>query len=545
MKRLLTFANFSLAAVAMLGFSACTKLDEQVYSVVPNQNFWNTPAQIAAGVAPAYANLSQIPAGEFQNLMEHSADGQLTPARGADWLAAGQHIEMWTHTWHAETEAVVNTWPDLYRGISQINFILSIVNGLDPVPENLAAINAELKTVRALYYYWAMDLYGNVPLVTDFNTNPNTVTNSPRKTVYDFVEKELLENKTFLTTNTDAITYGRANRNLAFTILAKLYLNSEVYANTPRWAEARDMCDSVINSGRYTLMTNFYDNFSENNTASTENIFVVPFDHANIGGNNIQMQTLHYDNQPNTGVAGGGWNGYCSNAEFYSNFDTTSIYSKRAGKTYRTFLDQRSGQYLIGQQFREQISYPPNKDMLVASDDPALRLIDVGTGRLLSFYPNVKEINNPADTFRLAGLRNIKFFPNKGINTSMNNDFPLYRYADVLLMRAEASMRNGSASEADLDLVNLVRSRAYGGDPSKLWNMAQLTLPNMLAERARELSWEDHRRTDLIRFGTFGNARIPAKNADPADRHLEIFPIPLAEHQANPNLVQNPGYPSF
>ncbi|GAO43353.1 RagB/SusD family nutrient uptake outer membrane protein [Flavihumibacter petaseus] len=545
MKSIITNTTFSLAMAAMLGLSACTKLDEKVYSVVPNQNFWNTPEQIAAGVAPAYANLSQIPSGEFQNLMEHSGDGQLTPARGADWLAAGQHIEMWTHTWHAETEAVVNTWPDLYRGISQINFILSIVNGLSPAPENLASINAELKTVRALYYYWAMDLYGNVPLVVDFNTNPNTVTNSPRKDVYDFVEKELLDNKAFLSTTVGATTYGRATRYLAFTVLAKLYLNSQVYVNTPRWAEARAMCDSVINSGKYTLMANFYDNFSENNTASTENIFVVPFDRANIGGNNIQMQTLHYNNGPNTGVPGGGWNGYCSNAEFYSNFDTTSTYSKRAGNTYRTFLDQRSGQYLIGQQFNEIITYPPNKDMLVASDDPSKKLVDVGTGKLLSFYPDVKEINNPADTFRLAGVRNIKFFPNKGVTTSMNNDFPLYRLADVLLMRAEASMRNGDASDDDLNAVNLVRSRAYNGDQTKLWTMAQLTLTNMLAERARELSWEDHRRTDIIRFGTFGNARVPAKAQDPADRHLEIFPIPLAEHQANPNLVQNPGYPPF
>lgn len=545
MKRFPILKTLPLSLAVMLSFSACTKLDEQVYSVVPNQNFWSTPAQIAAGVAPAYANLSQIPAGEFQNLMEHSGDGMLAPARGADWLGAGQHIEMWTHTWHAETEAVVNTWPDLYRGISQINFILSVVNGLDPAPENLASINAELKTVRALYYYWAMDLYGNVPLVTDFNTNPNSVVNSPRKDVYNFVEKELLENKEFLTTNVNATTYGRATRYLAFTILAKLYLNSGVYVNTPRWAEARAMCDSVINSGKYTLMANFYDNFSENNTGSTENIFVVPFDNANIGGNNLQMQTLHYDNGPNTGVPGGGWNGYCSNAEFYSNFDTTSTYSKRAGKTYRTFLDQRSGQYLIGQQFRELINYPPSKDMLVASDDPSLRLTDVGTGRLLSFYPNVTEVNNPADTFRLAGLRNIKFFPNKGITTSQNNDFPLYRLADILLMRAEASMRNGDASSIDLDMVNQVRLRAYNGDAAKAWAMPQLTLTNMLAERARELSWENHRRTDLIRFGTFGNARIPAKAADPADHHLDIFPIPAAEHQANPNLVQNPGYPAF
>ncbi len=545
MKKIHPFYTLSLALLVLVGMSACTRLDEKVSSVVPSQNFWKTPAQIAAGVAPAYASLTQIPAGEFQNLMEHSGDGQLAPARGADWLGAGQHIEMWTHTWHAETEAVVNTWPDLYSGISKINFILSIVNSLDPVPDNLASINAELKTVRALYYYWAMDLYGNVPLVIDYNTDPTTVTNSTRRQVYDFVEQELLANKGALTTTVDATTYGRATRYLAFTVLAELYINSQVYTGTPRWAEARAMCDSVIDAGKYSLMTNYFDNFSENNTNSTENIFVVPFDHANIGGNNIQTQTLHYDNQPNLGIAGGGWNGYCSNAEFYSNFDTSSVYNVRGQNTYRTFLDARSGQYLVGQQFREVYNYPPNVNVLVASTDDALKLRDVGTGRLLSFYPNFTEVNNPADTFRLAGIRNIKFFPNKGIQTDMNNDFPLYRLADILLMRAECSMRNGDVSGTDLGYVNQVRLRAYGGDVTKSWTMADLTLPNMLKERAKELAWEDHRRTDLIRFGTFGNARVPAKGVDPADGHLNIFPIPLAEHQANPNLVQNPGYPAF
>ncbi len=244
------------------------------------------------------------------------------------------------------------------------------------------------------------------------------------------------------------------------------------------------------------------------------------------------------------GIAGGGWNGYCSNAEFYSNFDTTSVYAVRGQNTYRTFLDARSGQYLIWQQFREAYNYPPNINVLVASTDENLKLKDVQTGRFLSFYPNIKEVNNPADTFRLAGLRSIKFFPNKGIQTAMNNDFPLYRLADVLLMRAEASMRNGDAGATDLGYVNQVRLRAYGGDASKSWAMSDMTLTNMLKERAVELAWEDHRRTDCIRFGTFGNARIPAKAADP-DRHFEIFPIPLAQHQANPNLVQNPGYPPF
>jgi hypothetical protein len=531
-----------LLAACTLG--ACTKLDQKVYSVVPNQNFWQTPDQIAAGIAPAYAQLANIPDGNFQNLQETPSDEQVVPARGSDWLADGQHIQLWTHTWNAETQQVRDTWTDLYSGIGKINFILSIVNSLNPAPDGLDKINAELKTLRALYYYWTMDLYGNIPLVTDFNTNPNTVTNTPRATVFSFIEKELKDNIGLLQDEVSLNTYGRVTKWMAFSLLAKLYINAGVYTGTPRWADAIKMCDSVILSSRYSLQPNYYDNFSATNEGSVENIFVVPFDHVNIGGNNNQTQTLHYQNNINFQLSSGAWNGYCANAEFYSHYDTSSVYTVKGQNTYRTFLDARAGQFLIGQQFTPAYTYPPNINVLYSSSDPTLKITDAQTGKNLSFYANIKEISNPSDTFRLAGLRNIKYFPNPGTQTSMNNDIPIFRLADILLMRAEASLRNGTAATADLGYVNQVRQRAYGGDASHDWTIADLTLPHLLDERARELAWEDWRRQDCIRFGTFGNARTPNKTAD-ADNHWQIFPIPRAQHDANPNLKQNPGYPAF
>jgi hypothetical protein len=304
------------------------------------------------------------------------------------------------------------------------------------------------------------------------------------------------------------------------------------------------MCDSVIQASKYSLQTNYYDNFSATNETSVENIFAVPFDHINIGGNNIQTQTLHYQNNINFQLSSGAWNGYCSNAEFYSHYDTTSVYTVKGPNTYRSFLDARSGQYLIGQQFSPAYTYPPNVNVLVASTDPSLKIKDAQTGKLLSFYANVTEISNPADTFRLAGLRNIKYFPNPGTQVSMSNDIPIFRLADILLMRAEASLRNGTATGIDLGYVNQVRERAYGGDASHDWIMTDLTLPHLLDERAREFSWENLRRQDCIRFGTFGNARTPNKTVD-ADTHWQIYPIPQAQHDANANLKQNPGYPPF
>lgn len=544
MKYSFFFTRLLAAALLVTAAGGCTKLDQQVYSVIPNQNFWQTPDQIAAGVAPAYASLTNIPDGNFRDLQGISSDELLVPARGNDWLAAGQFIELWTHTWTAQTAQVVNGWTDLYSGVAKINFILDIVNNLQPAPANLRSINAELKTLRALYYWWLLDLYGNVPLVTDFKTNPNSVTNSTRQQVFDFVEKELKDNIDYVATDVNTATYGRVTKWMAFSVLAKLYLNAEVYTGTARWADCRNVCDSILQSNKYSLQPNYFDNFQQNNEISVENIFVVPFDHVNIPNNNWQTQTLHYQNNINFALTSGAWNGYCATAGFYQNFDTTSTYTVKGQETYRTYLDARSGQWLIGQQFTPQVTYPPNINMLVASTNDAFKIKDAQTGKLLSFYPNVTEISNPADTFRLAGIRNIKYFPNPGTIYAMSNDMVIFRLADIMLMRAEASLRMGSVSSVDLTYVNRIRERAYGGDASHDWSMSDLTLKNIFAERARELAWEGHRRQDCIRFGTFGDARMPAKQKD-ADRHWEIYPIPTAQYLANKNLKQNPGYPAF
>lgn len=522
---------------------ACKKLDPKVYSVIESKNFWQTPDQIAAGIAPAYAQLANIPDGNFHDLQEQPSDELVVPARGNDWLAAGQHIQLFTHTWTGTTQQVQDTWTDLYNGVTKINFILSVVNGLNPAPPTLPKINAELKSLRALYYYWLMDLYGNVPLVTDFATNPNSIKNSSRKEVYDFIEKELKTNLDLLTTDKSVTTYGRMNRYVAFCILAKLYLNSKQYVGTTRYPDCIAVCDSVINAG-YSLEPNYFDNFSQNNQTSRENIFVVPFDHVNIGGNNFAAQTLHYQNDLNYQILGGGWNGYCINAEFYGHFDTTSTYSVKGKNTYRTYNDARSGQFIIGQQYAEIATYPPNANVLSSSTDPSLAIIDKQTGKKLSFYPDIKEISNPADTFRLAGLRGVKYWPNPGVQTSEDNDWAIFRLADVLLMRAEAALRNGSASATDLGYVNQIRMRAYAGVAKYQWTMADLTLNNIFFERGRELAWENFRRQDCIRFGTFANARKPQKLKD-ADDHWQIFPIPTLQHTTNTNLVQNPGYTPF
>ena len=544
------YTGLLAVSIATWAGISCTKLDSKVYSVVPNSNFWQTPDQIAAGVAPAYTALQALPSGNTFETNEVSSDEIVIPIRGGDWLDNNVHVQEWLHNWPVDNSNINGAWNDLYNGIGKANFTLSIVNSLATKPGNLDAINAEVKVLRDFFYFKAMDMFGNIPYVTSFNVDPSTVTNVPRAQVFDSIEADLKANVPLLSGDVNATTYGRVTKWMGYALLAKLYMGAQVYTGTARWADAMAACDQVISSNNYSLITNYFDNFSPTNSVLTgsgnENIFVVPYDKVNIGGNNWEMMTLHYQNNVNFALSGSPWNGFCSTADYYSNYDTSSVYTYKGTTKFRTYLDQRAGQFLIGQQYSPVYTYPPSTNV-IASADPSLALQDLQFGIPLIFTPVVSDISNPAGSFRSAGIRNIKYFPEAGTSGNQSNDMVLMRYADVLLMKAECELRINGANNADaIALVNQVRSRAYGGDASH--NLTALSLDGLLAERAKEMAYEGWRRDDLIRYevasGTkyFSAARAPSKVEDPADGHLMLFPIPAQQISANPNLHQNPGY---
>ncbi len=535
-------------ALLMIAGVSCTKLDQKLYSVVPQSEFWQTPAQIAAGVAPAYAQLTNIAWGNNNvfPMQESSSDEMIVPSRGNDWADAGHWDALWKHTWAPTGNFLDPAWQDIFNGISKCNFILSTVNSLSPVPASLASINAEVKTLRAFYYFQAMDLFGNVPLTGGANVNPDSVTNSSRKDVFNFIESELKASLPGLSSTGDNTTYGKVTKYFSYALLARMYLNAQVYTGTVRWTDCMLYCDSVL-AGPYKLMTNYFDNFSPNNDGSTENIFVVPFDHTNIGGMSWEMFTLHYQSVPAFGLTSTPYNGFSSTSDFYNNFDTSSTYTTTGANTYRTFKDMRAGQYLVGQQFTTPFTYPQNQNVLFSTTNTSIEAVDQQTGLLLAFNPTFPAFSSGAGSFRLCGARNIKYFPQSGTAGNQNNDMALLRLSEVMLTKAEAELRAGQVTDA-LQLVNQVRERAYSGDVSHDWTSGQLTLPNLLAERARELAWEMVRRQDLIRYEVasgmpyFSAARSPEKLQDVMDGHLYIFPIPSLEITANAKLVQNPGY---
>jgi hypothetical protein len=558
------FRLSALACMLLFFQIACTKLDTPTYSVTPLSQFWQTQAQIAAGEAPAYQQLQNVVNinGNVMEMIEPCTDEMLTPTRGGDWGDAGHWNALFYHNWTSTNNNWDNGWLAIFAGVSRCNLILNSVKALNPQPSNVNSINAGLRTLRALYYYYAMDIFGNVPILTDTTTVSN-IANSPRATVYNFIVSELKASLPYLPSNVDASTYGTATKYMAYSLLARLYLNQQVFAGTysslpavagtADWQDASNYCDSVILSGKYSLTSGYFDNFSSTNgSANNENIFCVPYDAVNIPNNSPQMTTLNYYNQANFNMSAQPWNGFCAAADFYYQNDTSSTYSQSGGNTYRTFNDQRTGQWLVGQQFNNVYSYPPSSNVLVASTTIA-PIINVHTptlgDTLLFFTPVVPVFSNGSTSFQSTGVRNIKYFPG-GQGQNLSNDVVVFRYADILLMKAEAQLRLGNTATAQ-PLLNQVRNRAYNGNAPAL----TATLGNVYWERARELAWEGVRRQDMIRYEMATNystlyfsqaygasGQTPAKQADPANGQFFLFPIPSLEITANAALKQNPGF---
>ena len=548
-------------SLGLLTMMSCTKLQTNVYSVVPSTSYWQTPAQVAAGVAPAYANLNNVQAigGSIANMVEGVTDEMIVPTRGNDWGDAGHWNALWYHSYEPTNSNWNNGWNDVFGGISRCNLIIQSVNGLNPAPPTLPSIIAQVKTVRAYYYYLAMSVFGNVPIVTDTTTSSTPATSS-RADVYNFIVTDLKASLPNLSSEVSANTYGQVTKYFAHALLARLYLNALVFtgkpgpsytAGTANYQAAISECDSVL-AGPYSLMGDYFDNFSPNNgPGSTENIYAYPCDHTNNKSNTWENAILHYQSNLAFGMKSGAnlWNGFCTQADFYNTFDTSSTYVQSGLNTLRNYKDMRSGQWLIGQQYIGTYNYPPSQNVIVSG--PAdQRVIDAGTSAPLAFNPNFTLFSDASPAGRVAGVRNIKYFPSPSSGQNggdMDNDFVIFRLAEIYFIKAEAELRLGQNTGDALQLINAIRNRAYG-DASHEITSAQLTLPFLLQEKGREMAYEGVRRDDLIRYQIEGDGpyfttarNAGNKPADP-DQHLMVFPIPSLQITANPNLTQNSGY---
>jgi starch-binding outer membrane protein, SusD/RagB family len=455
---------------------------------------------------------------------------------GAQEMSTDEAINVWgdgdLNEYHMQNWTDVNSYNYmLYKRIfynitvcnEYIRDVTPRVGGLSGnLKTNVNYYLAEARFLRALFYYYAMDLWGNTPFVTESDPigffKPKQI---KRADLFAYIEKELLAiSPALLAPNKEPNLYGRANRAACWTLLSKLYLNSEVYlgAGNKKYTNCLQYCDSIINSGVYALHTTSAGKFSpyqelflsDNNLCYEEIIFPIACDAnqtQNYGGITfvINAEVGGSMTAAATGIASG-WGG---------NVTTSAFMHKFADPTGAT--DTRALFYSKGVNDTTAASYASFTDDMPLTVAKWLNLTNKGNVSSSSAF--------------------------------MNNDFTLFRLADVYLMRAEADVRiNNTSSQKSVDLVNAILERAYGNKSADV-SAAQITLPFLLDERGRELYWEAQRRTDLIRFGQFstgdyvwdwlGNVSHGVK---PNNVNLELYPIPSADRAVNSNLVQNPGY---
>lgn len=378
---------------------------------------------------------------------------------------------------------------------------------------------AEARFLRAYSYWHAIDMFGNVPFITEADLpgafSPRRIT---RAELFTYIESELKDLETLLP---EPLTneYGRVDRVAAWMLLANLYLNAEVYIGEEKYTEALTYINLVIGSG-YTIDPDYNRIFSADNNTSPEIIFPICFDGQNTqqyGGMNFIMHASNGGGMPLNGIDGG-WGGIRTISDFVSLFGLSEGDFSEADPQATSVADKRAMFYFNPKTWKWQINN--------------IGTFTEGVGVLK--YKNITSTGGPA--------------PNAHA-TFVSTDFPVFRLADAYLMYAEAVLRGGTGGTVGtaVNYINELRGRAYGDNSGDI-DASDLTLDFILDERGRELYWECHRRTDLIRFGKFtggaylwewkGNAQAGVATAS----YRDLYPIPSDDLIANPNLRQNDGY---
>jgi starch-binding outer membrane protein, SusD/RagB family len=502
----------SLIFVLALSFfyHGCTNLDEEVFDKLPVEEFGQTESQINSLIAPIYRTLKGVFPGNYFLMSECSADMAITPTRkGGDWWDGGQFKELRLHTWSPNTSLVVSSYNSAMGSISSCNKIFAMIDENESI-ENKDQILAEIRGVRAFWYYLLLDYYGNVPIVTDFNDTSLPSTKS-RKEVYQFILDELNAIKDVVRDDVTPASYGKITKGVVYTLLAKMYLNAAVWNpdGGPKWQETINACNEVMNLG-YVIEPNFKASFVVQNQNSKEIIFPIVFSTAD-GGNHIHKRTLHYLDPIPLNLNVGTWNGISAMPEYVKAYDEQD---KRVDWSFLTGpMHDTDGSVLITAHGRE----------LIHTVDIEIKYNVDGDG-----WGQVEQEE---------GARCSKWEFESGLNGDMENDMAIFRLADVYLMKAEALVRLGQDNQEATRLVNLLRRRAFD-DEAKL--KSSVTLEDVYQERRFELAWEITARQDMIRFGYFLD-EIPGWKPQTSENRL-LFPIPQSALDANPGLQQNPGY---
>ena len=523
MRNLRIFVNkriVACAAALLITSSAC-ELEEDVYSIYTPETFYANDAQVLSSLSGVYRNFAQITGmGVEYRILELSADQVVVHGKIQGWWANNDFEQLMEHKWDASHGYLNGSWNTFFRTVGQANALIASLDA-SGLP-NVKGAKAELQALRAYAYFYLMDLYGNVPIFTEPKVDPNNLPEQNTRTeVFNFVVEELKAAAEDLPSQTEVGQeyYGRLTKEAAYALLATVYLNAEVYTGTPHYDEAITYADKVINSGAYSLLPNYFDNFKHDNQGNKEFIFggiYTPNIPGGIGHPLVQKVL--------PGISGGLFGlPYTPQNGFGTRPSVVALYEE--GDVRRTMFftpgemkDPRNGETVMV----ERIVADNNSQLYkpgISKEGPVPYVIIPATGIR----------NQPMN----AGEKWIKWGLDPNTNGgNASNDIAFIRYADVLLVKAEALARKGNFGEA-LTLVNQIRER------SKAAPLTSVTLNDIFEERGREMAFEMSRRRDLIRFGKFNDA-WEFKEASEAFRSL--YPIPKAAIDANPKLKQNPGY---
>ncbi len=517
----------------LLMASACTDLEENLKGDITTDISvaglpdGETGGSDVLGAAFAGLRIGTANHGSYYSVQEITSDEMCIAAKGGDWFDGGILVELHRQTYTPGHAFIRDTWNNTYGAINTCNELLAGTS----IDDNQ---RAQTRALRAYFYMRLLDLYGNVKIITTPGTD---APQSNRAAVFAFVESELLAalGVSEVTAGTDysgsvlgtAANAYRINTYSALGLLAKLYLNSEVYTGTPRFDKAAIAAGYVIDSGVYRLcgdgckVTNLGKRpavatdpvelegyaavFAPNNENNPEHIFSVFYDEVNALDMNFSQMNLHYSSQFTYNFQSQPWNGYATLEEFYNSYEDGDV--------------RKKNNFLVG----NQLDFGGSAILDYASDDDDIQL---------SYTPRINEL--APNALRESGARGSKFSFKQLGRDNMSNDYPIVRLGELYLIRAEGLARAAGNWDLALPDVNAIRARA------KVANLTSLTADSFLAERGREMFMEGVRRTDLIRLGKY-NGTWWEKPASPA--HVNIFPIPQSQiDAANGTLVQNPGY---
>jgi hypothetical protein len=527
--------------LASLALTSC--LDENPKDQLPEEEAYTTATNLYVNTVATLYNYiggnsdSQGLQGTYRGVYDYNTfttDEAMLPTRGGDWYDGGFWQNLYLHKWTADDKALYNTWSYLYKVITLCNRSLARIETYSSLltSSQKTAYEAEVRAIRAMYYYYLVDMYGRVPLVVSEDVSINDVKQSTRSEVFNYAFSELQTVAPLLAderSNYEGNYYGRVTRPVAYFLLAKLALNAEVFTDDNwtdksqpsgknimftvdgkqmnAWATAIAYCDKITSEG-YSLESNYSKNFSVLNEDSKENIFTIPMDktlYSNVFKN--LFRSRHYNHGSAIGMDSE--NGTCA---------TLSTV-----KTYGYGTDSVDTRYAIN--FYSDTLRVDGKIVYLDNHKP------------LIYMPLAVKLDLTGSEYeKTAGARMSKYEIDRTAYSDgqlQNNDIVLYRYADVLLMKAEAKVRNGEDGSAEL---NAVRTRV--GMPAR-----KATLATILDERLLELMWEGWRRQDLIRFGKFSSAYDQRAQLDgESNGYTTVFPIPQTAIDLNKNLTQNSGY---